>query len=101
MLLGGAETFLFISYLLMGPVVWVIYGQMINLGRRKMLLMRRPPALAPVNSTRPPVTILIPAKDEGQRIRSLPNLGLVSGLSRISASSRSMIAAPIDRDGDG
>jgi chlorobactene glucosyltransferase len=65
------ELVLFILYLFAGPVAWVVYGAAIYSGRRKMLLLRRPP----VPYENPPaklprVTIMIPAKDEGERIRA-------------------------------
>jgi chlorobactene glucosyltransferase len=44
------------------------YGYLMFNGRRKMLLMKRPP-LPHFTNEFPPVTILIPAKDEGERIR--------------------------------
>ncbi len=64
---GYIETGFLCFYFAIGPVAWFLYGYMIFLGRRKMLLMRRPPVQ--VNLPRPAVTLIIPAKDEGQRIR--------------------------------
>lgn len=61
------ELILLISYCLMGPLAWIFYGEMLIAGRRKMLLMKRPPH--PIQGEPPSVTILIPAKDEGERIR--------------------------------
>ena len=66
------ELILFCLYLLLGPQAWVFYGMLMHAGRRKMLLLKRPPGpftyegkeIAP-----PRVCILIPAKDEGERIR--------------------------------
>ena len=62
------ELILFVAYLLVGPFAWFAYGVLAHAGRRKMLLLNRPvPAL---KAEQPPkVTILIPAKDEGERIR--------------------------------
>jgi cellulose synthase/poly-beta-1,6-N-acetylglucosamine synthase-like glycosyltransferase len=64
---GFGETFLFVNYLGAGPLTWLGYGAMTYFGRTKMRLLdkERP---APANP--PHVTILIPAKDEGPRIRS-------------------------------
>ena len=63
------ELILFLAYVLVGPFVWVAYGVLMYAGRRKMLLLRRPPP--PLKADPPPrVTILIPAKDEGERIRA-------------------------------
>jgi chlorobactene glucosyltransferase len=61
------ELILLISYCFMGPLAWIFYGEMLIAGRRKMLLMKRPPH--PIQGELPSVTILIPAKDEGERIR--------------------------------
>ena len=56
-------------YVLVGPLAWLTYGVLMYAGRRKMLLLHRPPP--PLNTDKPPrVTILIPAKDEGERIRA-------------------------------
>jgi glycosyltransferase involved in cell wall biosynthesis len=62
------ELILLIAYFLLGPLMWATYGTIIVYGRRRMLLMKRPPQ--PVGGTPPSVTILIPAKDEGERIRA-------------------------------
>jgi chlorobactene glucosyltransferase len=53
-------------YWAIGPLAWLAYGYLIYNGRRKMLLMRRPPV--PMKVQAPSVTIVIPAKDEGERI---------------------------------
>src|SRR5258708_11431284 len=57
-----------LSYLSMGVFAWAVYGFLLFAGRRKMLLMYRPPH--PLKVAPPSVTILIPAKDEGERIRA-------------------------------
>lgn len=54
-------------YWLIGPMTWATYGVLMYTGRRKMLMLERPPA--PIQGEPPRATILIPAKDEGQRIR--------------------------------
>ncbi|HEX8911401.1 MAG TPA: glycosyltransferase family 2 protein [Humisphaera sp.] len=61
------ELSLLLTYLLLGPVAWGFYLFMIHLGRKRMKLMRRPAPDVP--GDKPLVTILIPAKDEGERIR--------------------------------
>jgi glycosyltransferase involved in cell wall biosynthesis len=61
------EPILLGLYGLLGPQVWGGYGFAITAGRRKMLLMKRPPQ--PIPGPLPSVTILVPAKDEGERIR--------------------------------
>lgn len=59
---------LVLVYLLIGPCAWALAIWLLLNGRRHMRLMRRPvPELKP-GKTLPRVTILIPAKDEGQRI---------------------------------
>ena len=66
------EFILLCLYLLFGPQAWAFYGMMMYAGRRKMLLLRRPPGpLVYEGREIPPprVCILIPAKDEGERIR--------------------------------
>jgi glycosyltransferase involved in cell wall biosynthesis len=80
------ERLLLILYILLGPCVWAAFGWAVILGRRKMLLMVRPPHPITV-SPLPTVTIFIPAKDEGERIRAClrsvleqdyPNLRIVA-----------------------
>ncbi|HXE53534.1 MAG TPA: glycosyltransferase, partial [Tepidisphaeraceae bacterium] len=61
------EIILLALYGILGPQTWAIYNQALTAGRRKMLLMKKPPH--PIRGQPPHVTILIPAKDEGQRIR--------------------------------
>lgn len=65
------ELVTFCLYLLAGPLAWLGYGLVIQAGRRRMLLLRRPP-IPPADppATPPGVTIMIPAKDEGERIRA-------------------------------
>src|SRR6185437_3141434 len=58
---------LLISYICLGPLTWAAYGHLMRLGRNKMRLMRRPPDIVP--NPPPSATIVIPAKDEGERIR--------------------------------
>ena len=49
--------------------MWLAYGVLMHAGRRKMLLLQRP--VPPFKVDPPPtVTLLIPAKDEGERIRA-------------------------------
>jgi len=63
------ELILLLAYLLVGPFAWVAYGVLMFAGHRKMLLLRRP--VPPMKAGQAPsVTILIPAKDEGERIRA-------------------------------
>ena len=62
------DVTLFLLYVLIGPFTWLTYGVLMYAGRRKMDLLRRPPD--PLKVDPPKVTILIPAKDEGERIRA-------------------------------
>src|SRR5580765_7366101 len=61
------EFFLLLTYWSLGAITWVLFGLAMYAGRRRMLLMYRPPH--PIIGAPPKVTILIPAKDEGERIR--------------------------------
>lgn len=60
------EIFVTTAYFLLGPFIWALYGFVMHLGRRKMLLMNRPPH--PIVGDPPLASIVIPAKDEGIRI---------------------------------
>src|SRR3954469_10460860 len=62
------EQILFVSYLIAGPIVWFLFGFGMYNGRSQMSLVKRPPEF--VAQPLPRVTILIPAKDEGERIRA-------------------------------
>src|SRR4051812_31485580 len=58
---------------MLGPAAWALYGLILHAGQRKMLLLKRPPDPftyegKPVSPPR--VCLLIPAKDEGERIRA-------------------------------
>lgn len=61
------EPILLGLYSLLGPGTWGFYGFALEAGRRKMVMMYRPPH--PIRGRPPRATILIPAKDEGERIR--------------------------------
>ena len=73
------ESCLLALYIAIGQIAWVLYGYMIFLGRRKMQLMRRPPLQ--VNVPLPLVTVIVPAKDEGERIRACLNSALAQDYS--------------------
>jgi len=60
------ELILLSLYVNLGAITWGLYGFLMIAGRRKMLLMYRPPH--PIKGEPPAVTIIIPAKDEGERI---------------------------------
>lgn len=57
-----------VAYSSLGPSAWGFYGLMLVAGRRRMLLMKRPDE--PFRTPPPRVSLLIPAKDEGERIRA-------------------------------
>lgn len=61
------EFILFVLYLFLGPLIWAGYALATFAGRRRMMLMAEPEV--PVKR-RPKATILVPAKDEGARIRA-------------------------------
>src|SRR5262245_7875446 len=61
------EYILFILYCLLGPTAWVVLGCLMVPGRHRMWLLRR---ITPLPEVHPRVSILIPAKDEGERIRA-------------------------------
>ena len=61
------ELLFFLLYVNIGPMSWPLFGFIMHAGRRKMLLMNRPPH--PIAGQPPLVSIVIPAKDEGARIR--------------------------------
>src|SRR4051794_35581550 len=61
------ETLTLILYCLIGPLAWLLLGWGMWRGRRLMRLVRRP--VPPLPNPAPRITILIPAKDEGERIR--------------------------------
>jgi glycosyltransferase involved in cell wall biosynthesis len=65
---GWVESVFLLLYLGLGPLIWITYGILLSAGRRRMLLMKRSPE--PLIGPLPSVTILIPAKDEGERIRA-------------------------------
>ncbi len=60
-------TFL-VLYLLFGPLLVIVMTVLALTGRQQMRLISRP--LKPLPESPPSVTVLIPAKDEGERIRA-------------------------------
>ena len=64
------EAILLLLYIVLGPLMWAFYGTMLYAGRRKMLLLKRPAQLPAPAASLPSVTIMVPAKDEGERIRA-------------------------------
>jgi chlorobactene glucosyltransferase len=68
------EWILGFLYLLLGPVTWGFFTFGMFKGRGRMMLLSRPAMDLPNDP--PHVTILIPAKDEGERIRECINSAL-------------------------
>jgi chlorobactene glucosyltransferase len=60
------ELLLWMVYLLLGPLTWVGFGFAMVKGRKRMNLLTRP--LFPLPVPAPKVSILVPAKDEAERI---------------------------------
>jgi chlorobactene glucosyltransferase len=61
------EYVLFALYVLFGPTAWIVFAALMLRGRQRLSLFRR---LAELPADPPRVTILVPAKDEGERIRA-------------------------------
>ena len=59
---------IFTIYAACGPVVWGLLCLAIYLGRKRLNLMKRP--AYPLPDAPPRVTVLVPAKDEGERMRA-------------------------------
>jgi chlorobactene glucosyltransferase len=60
------EIALFIVYLAAGPGLWILFTIGMASSRRRMNILKK--AAEPIPQPPPPVTIIIPAKDEGERI---------------------------------
>jgi cellulose synthase/poly-beta-1,6-N-acetylglucosamine synthase-like glycosyltransferase len=65
--LDTPERILFATYLLVGPGAWLLLALGTWLGRRKMARLER--EHHPLPTDPPPVTVLVPAKDEGEGVR--------------------------------
>jgi glycosyltransferase involved in cell wall biosynthesis len=61
------EIFLYIVYLAVGPGLWMLFALGMASSRSRMDLLHK--AAQPIPQPLPKVTIIIPAKDEGERIR--------------------------------
>jgi glycosyltransferase involved in cell wall biosynthesis len=68
--LPGLDHILFTIYLLLGPGVWAALIALLVMGHHRMNRLRLGEPPPPVSSPAPLVTILIPAKDEAQRIEA-------------------------------
>jgi cellulose synthase/poly-beta-1,6-N-acetylglucosamine synthase-like glycosyltransferase len=66
---------LFAIYLVLGPGAWVIMHALLQLGRSRLERLRQDRSPLPENP--PHVTILVPAKDEGEKVRDCINAALV------------------------
>jgi len=56
------------TYILIGPVAWLLLGAGMVMGRRRMDRLYTSRSTLPPDP--PPVTVLVPAKDEGERVRA-------------------------------
>ena len=61
------EIFLYIVYLAIGPGLWILFALGMASSRSRMNLLNK--SAEPIPQPSPNVTIIIPAKDEGERIR--------------------------------
>ena len=59
-------TITLLVYILIGPLLWALFGLSISMAHARMNRLRRP--IAPLENA-PGVTVLIPAKDEGEGVR--------------------------------
>jgi cellulose synthase/poly-beta-1,6-N-acetylglucosamine synthase-like glycosyltransferase len=66
--MSGLELTVFLAYLALGPLAWGALGLASLIGRRRMRRLFRPAPPVPPE-TAPRVTVLVPAKDEGERVR--------------------------------
>jgi cellulose synthase/poly-beta-1,6-N-acetylglucosamine synthase-like glycosyltransferase len=57
----------FYAYLVLGPVLWLLFAASMAMSHARMNRLRRP--IKPLPSNPPKVTVLIPAKDEGEPVR--------------------------------
>ncbi len=67
----AVQIFIYILYFLSGPLVWAFLVWGLHSSKKRMRLFRNPPDEVPTPA--PLVTILVPAKDEGERIRPCLN----------------------------
>ncbi len=65
--MGIVEIILLVIYFVVGPLAWGGFGFAMFSGRDRMRKVKRP--IPPTPDPAPSATILVPAKDEGQRIR--------------------------------
>lgn len=64
--MGTLEQTIFFGFVLVGPILSVLLTVLVLVARRQMRLLTRP--LRPLPDPPPNVTVLIPCKDEGERI---------------------------------
>lgn len=87
------EIPLYIVYLLVGPAFWVLIWVLMGSSRRGMNLLGKTAGAIPEPGPR--VTVIVPAKDEGERIRGCLSSILAQDYSRFS------VLAVDDRSEDG
>jgi cellulose synthase/poly-beta-1,6-N-acetylglucosamine synthase-like glycosyltransferase len=66
--LSNAEFILFLAYLALGPGAWVLAAYLMKVGRSRMMRLRDSTAVLPPEP--PLISVLVPAKDEGDHIRT-------------------------------
>jgi chlorobactene glucosyltransferase len=86
------EILFFVVYLVVGPVLWILFGFLAASSRRAMNMLRK--LTQPIPEPLPKVTIIIPAKDEGDRIRACLASALAQDYPRFD------VLAVDDRSGD-
>jgi glycosyltransferase involved in cell wall biosynthesis len=65
--LMSSETYLLIAYLAVGPGLWILFAFGMASSRKRMSLLKK--YNRPIPEPLPLVTVIVPAKDEGKRIR--------------------------------
>jgi cellulose synthase/poly-beta-1,6-N-acetylglucosamine synthase-like glycosyltransferase len=63
-----SETILLWSYVVVGPAAWCLYAYLTTVARSRMRKLIESRATLPIDP--PSVTVLVPAKDEGEHIRT-------------------------------
>jgi chlorobactene glucosyltransferase len=87
------EYFAYAAYFLVGPGMWILYAIGLYQAQKRMDLLKHP--RDPVPLPNPPVTILIPAKDEHERIGDCLRSALAQNYTNFQ------VIAINDRSGDG
>lgn len=86
------EISLYVAYLALGPGLWLLFALGLNSSRRRMNLLGK--SADPIPEPVPRVTIIVPAKDEGERIAQCLSSVLAQNYPRFN------VLAVDDRSGD-